>query len=614
MSYCKFISVALLVLIASSSGFANVEVQVQPTEIIRATPLTLFTDRVGTWPTYGTPNDIMQTESEPVERYINTIPGVQARSASGSPTVSIRGSSQAGRTLSLFNGVPLFLSDGFGAPKLLLPQEILSGVRVLKGPASVFYGPAAMAGALNYTPRLFEDPAVRISVNDQGDGLAHRSILGVIPHYSGKSDFVQLSLYGEGDPGDYKFESVTTKEKSRRIYNSSKTHRLTLLGQQSVSAWTLKESLVFATSEGTLPGPVTALSPLRFDTTNLMAAVSANGRLSDELDFEVGVSHLSDNDEFEGIHTATTTRELITTDFTQTLVNGWVIHTFLDAAHDKIKSTTLNKERSPTDNIELGQIWEVPLGNGFQLQPGARWLQEFDKFVPAISLSHSGETTSTWMTFSEGFRKPSLYDLYFTDPTYQANPNLKPETAKQIEIGFLKSPNADSYSGKVTWSVSVFGIDYSNFFDNENISPGLVIKVNRGDAVSYGGETSIGLEFGTRTVTLAYSHLQGEIKTTNEPLTLSPKHQVSFSVTQGLGPVVIELKDTYASSFYDRDFALGLKKLPDSNLVDLNFRSLGLTNWEFKTGILNLFNEARELTIGYPEPQRTFYFSALRYL
>ena len=70
-----------------------------------------------------------------------------------------------------------------------------------------------------------------------------------------------------------------------------------------------------------------------------------------------------------------------------------------------------------------------------------------------------------------------------------------------------------------------------------------------------------------------------------------------------------------STAFYDREFgATQLRELPGVNLMDLNIRSLGLTEWEFKAGVLNLFDRPHEYTVGYPEPQRTFYVSALKSL
>jgi outer membrane cobalamin receptor len=593
------------------------DIQVQPTEIIRASPLTPFTNRVGTWPTYNSSGELTQTETEPVERYLSTLPGVQAR-AVGSPTISIRGSAQAGRTLSLFDGVPLFLADGFGAPKILLPQEILGDVRLMKGPASVFYGPAALGGAVNFIPRIYEDPAVRVSFNDQDGGIASRNFLGVIPFYLNrdKQDYVQISGFTEFDPGDFPYQSSTTPITGRRTNNDTHTNRMTTLGQQTFNGWLVHERIVAASASGTYPGDVTnTVPPTTYKSRDLLASADASAKLNDDLDFSLQLSHILDRDDFSGAVT-TASRDLINTDFTQNLKSGLVIRTFVDAAHDKLKSPTFSKELSLTDKLELGQIWEIPLGNGFAVQPGARWLQFYDKFVSAIALSHTKDDQRVWFTYSEGFREPSLYDLY-ADTTFSApNPDLEPEQAKQIELGYTQEPDkkTSTYTQGFTWGISLYGIDYSNFFENQTVSAGKTKKVDQDKAFAYGGELSAGVARGTRTLMLCYNHLQGEIETTNEPLTLAPRHQLTVAATQALGPAIIELRNTYTSSFYDRVYAGPLQKMRDANILDLNLRSIGFMSWEFKGGVLNIFDRPRELTIGYPEPQRTFYFSALRYL
>ena len=88
---------------------------------------------------------------------------------------------------------------------------------------------------------------------------------------------------------------------------------------------------------------------------------------------------------------------------------------------------------------------------------------------------------------------------------------------------------------------------------------------------------------------------------------------MSASVSQQLGPVIIEARETLWSEFYDRDPSTSqLRTLPSWNTFDFEFHTIGLTDWEFRGGVLNLFDRPRELTIGYPEPQRRFYASALR--
>jgi outer membrane receptor protein involved in Fe transport len=49
------------------------------------------------------------------------------------------------------------------------------------------------------------------------------------------------------------------------------------------------------------------------------------------------------------------------------------------------------------------------------------------------------EGTSLKLLYGQSFRAPTAYELYYSDPTQQANPNLGPETAKTTELVFEES-------------------------------------------------------------------------------------------------------------------------------------------------------------------------------
>ena len=86
-----------------------------------------------------------------------------------------------------------------------------------------------------------------------------------------------------------------------------------------------------------------------------------------------------------------------------------------------------------------------------------------------------------------------------------------------------------------------------------------------------------------------------------------------MSLSNAIGPAVIELKETIWSPYIDKDLANVTHELSGWQTTDLNIRTLGMTDWEIRGGILNLFDRSRELTYGYPEEQRRFYLSALRF-
>src|SRR4051812_49133267 len=77
-----------------------------------------FSDRVGAWNYLEIPNETLGPETRPVQDNLSLISGVQGR-AQGTPTISIRGSAEADRVLTLYNDVALDSAAGVGPPTLL---------------------------------------------------------------------------------------------------------------------------------------------------------------------------------------------------------------------------------------------------------------------------------------------------------------------------------------------------------------------------------------------------------------------------------------------------------------------------------------------------------------
>lgn len=607
--------------ISSTTRAQATQIQTQPTEIIRATPLTPFSERAGSWPTSVLPTELAASDIVPLDNRLNSSPGVQMR-RSGSPTLSIRGSSQAARTLRLFDSVPLVFADGFGAPDALIPTEILGELRLVKGPASVFYGPYAMAGALNHLPRIYDRPAIRLGADDQDGGLATLNAFGVIPLYSngGSRDFLQASAFTENRPGDFPYESVSSGVTGRRTNNKLQTNRYTLLGEQNFGRVRVRERLLHADTTGTNPDAVTSQSPSSFERHSTLAALDARARLGAASELGIQTSHLRHfSRDLSPMLTSSSeaSRSLLATDFGYFFENKVRSRTFVDASYD-----TLNTRGFFTGNynqaaFELGEMVEIPLASLWTLQPGARWLSRHGRVFSSLALIREDERVRSWLTYSEGFRAPSLYDRFARSNSFTPNPALRPETSRQVELGLLGKPAIQhrTYVEGFSWSAAVFAIEYSDFIDNEPLSASNATKVNRGKASAHGTDLGLGFAKGSRTFSFGYSYLEARNRATREPLSLSPRHHVATSITQGLGPALFELQHTYTSHSFDREFPSNqMRSLGDWSSLDFAMRTLALTNWEIKAGVLDIFDRPRELTLGYPEPQRTFYVSALRYL
>ncbi|MEH6533900.1 MAG: TonB-dependent hemoglobin/transferrin/lactoferrin family receptor [Photobacterium frigidiphilum] len=154
---------------------------------------------------------------------------------------------------------------------------------------------------------------------------------------------------------------------------------------------------------------------------------------------------------------------------------------------------------------------------------------------------HWNQHFSTYAQYSEGFRAPSIYELYYDKDNaahgYKivSNPNLKPEESQSYEIGLRANNNMGALE------LSAFYNDYTNFIKSSTVkSGGLDITTNENvdEAEIYGAEfkgslwldEAVGAPMGSY-ARLSLAYLDGEDKNTGKTLdTIAP-----FTSVVGLG-------------------------------------------------------------------------------
>lgn len=597
------------------------KVQTRPVEVISSTPIYSFSERAALWPSEEIDESSYSLDGKSLSDSFNSLPGLQSRE-SGSPTISIRGSAQADRVLKLYDGVPLNLADGIGVQDLFIPTESLGSLRIVKGPASVFYGASAMAGAIDHHPRLYERTALRLGVADDSGLLGSRNIFAALPFHTKDSSSAdaQLTAFHEFQPGRYQYESVTTDLKGRRENNWKETTRLTGTGTFSVGSWRLRPSLLLAQQSGASPGSITAPYTNSFDYKGSLISLDGQTKFDEHIELSVRAADVR----FTGLYDKGTGFETdsSTARTSAALDLGWLIgekvlsHTFVDIGHDSLKASYLGDQSFSRDSFELGQSYEVPLTTTLTLQPALRWNNPSRDLFKAVGLHYANTDDHAWLTYSEGFRSPSLSDLHANTSYFKGSPDLKPEHSRSLEIGFTseRGRRFGNYLEGLSVGGSAYHTLYDELIDSVAVDTLATTKINTGRARASGAEVSLSYSFSVWTFGASHGWLDAKNSDSDEPLRLSPQQQTTISVSHGVGPFIIELKETIWDSYYDREFpSNNLRELPGWQTSDLNIRSLGFTDWEFKGGVTNIFNKPRELTISYPEPQRRFYASALHY-
>ncbi|WP_053062391.1 TonB-dependent hemoglobin/transferrin/lactoferrin family receptor [Photobacterium aquae] len=218
---------------------------------------------------------------------------------------------------------------------------------------------------------------------------------------------------------------------------------------------------------------------------------------------------------------------------------------------------------------------------------------------------HWNQNLSTYAQYSEGFRSPTIYEMYYDkDHTMfgyriESNPDLKPEESQSYEIGV----RANGRIGAM--ELSAFYNDYKNFISSQTTMDGSVevtTNENIGKARIYGSEfkgslwldEAFGAPMGSY-VRLSMAYLDGEDKQTGETLdTIAP-----FTTVVGLGydaPSELwgsALTVTMAAAkdeWQDKDADANLEA-PSYTVVDLTAYYRPVSDLTLRAGLFNAFDE-----------------------
>lgn len=596
-------STALLVAFTSA---AQTPIQDRPAEVVSASPIPMFSQRSLLWPSQKIEG--AENEAKPLSETLNSTPGIQARE-NGSPLISIRGSSSADRVLRLYEGIPL--SDGLFVSDVFLPKESIGNVRVFKGPASAFYGSSAMAGALDFETRAFSSRAFRASTASYDDWLGERSLFAATPFESDRHRG-QVTAFYERRPGRYPFTSTTTETSDVRDNNASDTSRVTATSRSRFGRIEVRPVFLLARHVGELPKSLHVPVLSTFDYAGSVVGVEASVssevvrktslRISDVRQW--GIFDRRTNIESNSF----TSRTLASFDMQVPFGERLLSHTFADQQWSRLAASYLGDANLQQEEFDFGQGFEIGLGPTLSFEPVVRYRANSGDLFKAAGLIRSDGRGRQWLTYGEGFRAASLSDRYSDTSYFKGNRGLRPERSRAVELGFEHAPE------NVTYGATVYAIRYDDLYDTAAAGGAATTKVNSGRAFASGLEIASSFESGQEVFKAAYAYLDAKNEDTGEPLRLSPRHQSTLSAAHLLSRAVAELKHTLWSSFHDRHPQTNkLQELPSWTSWDLEIRSRNLEDWELRAGVANLFDTHRELTMGYPEAQRRFYVSALRF-
>lgn len=583
--------------------------------IVEGSPLDFYSPRTGLTPKAKDTVVPTQTSSQTLSDLLNTTGLIQARTT-GSPTYSIRGSGSAARTLLLYDGTPLNMSDGFGANPLFLPIENISEIRILRGPSSLFYGADALGGAIEFLPRKYDRWTARVSTASFGQ----KNILLAAPLKAPtQKEYLQLSVFTDINERNYDYQVPRLNVSGQRDFNNNRILRTTLSGQHETPAGQISEKLIYAEEQGRTPGPINFISPSDFNNKAFLGSVSLQRDLSSLWSIRSQLHHqlLHNeyfNDQFAGFPPFSVNQSSRTGLLTAANYRGIqnvLLEPFVDLAWHDFKTSSSTMRSLNRQDFESGMLAQWQVDDDLTFQPGVRYLSQFGQWIQGYGFYQDHPQHWTWITYSQGYRNPSLTQTHSAYPNYLPNPQLKPEFSHQLEIGFKnkRDLNLTSLDLQLGYQFSAFSNEYSDYHVTRVVTSGSTSATqwtNDGRAFSQGFEFTGSVSYDLWKFLANYAYLKTENEKTRQPLILSPENTVAGTLQYRWAFLVFELKDTYWSKSYDLNLAGSMTELPEWNIVDFALRTFALERWTIEMNVQNIFDRPRELTLNYPEPQRRY--------
>ncbi|MHB1457440.1 MAG: TonB-dependent receptor plug domain-containing protein [Armatimonadota bacterium] len=548
--------------------------------------------------TVVTAKEIKEKGAQTVADALRTVPGltiVQNGELGALSSARIRGTASA-QTLVLIDGERL-TSSAFGGTADLakIPVDNVMRIEVIRGPVSSLYGSDAIGGVINI---ITKRPTVDSGEYTFGYGTHNRAerslvlrgvsdsvlwqINGSVPQYSGSrpnSDFTATDLSGRlifpdamgwdvtvngniyhdklGLPGSISFSSLNDTQWWNRKNVNLSAKRTIAGGQLEIHGYLMNQQLK-------------ELNPDWF-TDTLITGIARVGEMTYSRNFG-----------------------------DQQLVFGTE---YRDESYRDIENGTVAQDKHVTNSALFIQD-RMPIGEKLDLVAGLRLDDHStagNRVTPRLGITREfGANTRVRASYSEGFRAPSLVELYYNNFGSKGNPNLKPEKSAQYELGI------NTKCGKNTFDIALFTsrlrdqiafvltdpVFFTGTFEN--------LERTRQKGIEFTWTRPIG---NTADLSLAYTYIDAVNLSKDTRLNGIPFNQAGLTLSKELGCVNISLTGRWVD---DRVF--GSLRTASYTLFDLYLAKTGNTSINPYVVVRNLGDKKYDEVAGYPAEGRSFEF------
>lgn len=547
-----------------------------------------------------TAKEIRDQGAQSVADVMKLVPGVtvtQNGQTGSLANAHIRGTSMS-QVLILMDGQRL-TSSAFGGTADLskIPVTDVARVEVIRGPVSSLYGSDAIGGVINIITKK--------TVGHKGEAK-----LG----YGSNSRQTRFLMLGDSD--DRLTWQLTTDFPAYSGDRANSDYSATdLSGRMTFSdlrGWEVSMHGNYYSDSLGLPGPVSMPSVNDHQTWDRnsfdISASRPFGAGSLELRAYTIDQRLRETnpDWFYDSDIAGNTRSVDAVyRFTRGIHNWTVGGEYRTEDYKDIENDTVEAD-TDISNTGLFVQDRVALSSALSLLAGARMDDHStagSSFTPRVGLNYALPGNShVRLSYAEGFRAPSLVDLYYNNPGFSThdNPDLKPEKSRQYELGYNTKVAKDNFDVALFLNEVSDQIVFAQDPADSSEYTFLNVSRTRQQGIEFSWEHPI---TDVTSLSAFYTYLDAQNLTTHTRLPGIPSNQLGLTLSSKLKSWNAALTGRWISERTFGTSTAGSAAVFDLTLVRQTDKPLN----PYLT-IRNLLDTAYEEVAGYPAEGRSIEF------
>ena len=544
-------------------------------------------------------------------------------------TVCLRGTA-ADQTLFLFDGVSLNNVQNGVVDLFLLPTNDLSSIEISQGGSSALYGANAVGGVVDLKSKTFQNNLIRLGFD--GGSYGDQSVGGEISERLGAAR-IDLTLERERAVNNFDFVFNDGNESFPMKFNGADYTEDSQFLKIAVPSSSGETSFVIQNVSANRGTPY-ALVDSTFDTVdreadkNTMAILKNTGAVG-AFDYSASAgfiySYLKYVDPYyaaDDYYKMLSVQPAVQISYSEEQISfasgldAEIDHGYSDRMVGEIVRNRIGVFASGEYELNRDPVLDTRLFGALRYDSYSQFGRSLNPKVGANVKPVAAVPLHLRASVGTSFRVPTFDDLYYSDPYYNGNPNLKPERSTDYDIGGVFE--FDKAQGPLHGDLN---LDYYQI----NIHDGIVYETlpdftgteaNLQKIISRGMELSVHVNYESL-FSMKANYFFGRSFDASIPgspdygkqLLYIPEEQTSLSAQVTPGILVFSVAVRYVGGrFYVPDNSKSLAPFA-LTFVSATAR---ITSGSFQllpeASVDDLFNRRYQVAYEYPMPGRTYRF------